>query len=322
MPEEIAPNWFRMRIPLPDTPLKELNSYLIKGEERNLLIDTGLNRPECLQAMQSGLQELKVDLSKTDLFITHLHVDHIGLASRLVRPGRRVSLNRFDADVIRNWAGFDPMLEYAKACGFPAELLRTALDRHPGFKFRSDQIPELTLLTEDAVLTCSGYHLYCLHTPGHSPGHLCLYEPERKILVSGDHILGDITPNIQCWSNDRNPLQDYLDSLDKLAGFQVDQVLPGHRELFRDLGTRVRQLREHHEQRVDEALDCLAKDEATPYQVAAAMTWDLDCDSWDDFPVTQKWFATGEAVAHLRFLEEKGKVQRTKKNDLFFFSLA
>ncbi|MFW6054380.1 MAG: MBL fold metallo-hydrolase [Thermodesulfobacteriota bacterium] len=322
MPEEIAPNWFRMRIPLPDTPLKELNSYLITGNERNLLIDTGLNRPECLEAMQGELRELKVDLSKTDLFITHLHVDHLGLASRLTETGSRVYLNRFDADIVSNWAGFDPMLKYAQVCGFPAEQLRTALDRHPGFKFRSEQVPEMTPLTEDAVLTCAGYHLHCLHTPGHTPGHLCLYEPGRKVLVSGDHILGDITPNIQCWSNEQNPLKDYLASLDKLAGFEVELVLPGHRELLRDIRTRIRQLQKHHAQRLDEVLDCLTRNEATPYQVAAAMTWDLDCDSWDDFPVTQQWFATGEAVAHLRFLEERGLVQRIEKDNLFFFSLA
>lgn len=320
MPEEIASNWFRLRIPLPDTPLKELNSYLIRGKERNLLIDTGLNRSQCLQAMLKELKVLNIDLAQTDLFITHLHADHLGLAFRLASPGSRVYLSRQDAELVMNWTGFGPMLEYAVSCGFPREQLQRALDRHPGFKFRSDQIPELHLLSDGDIVTCSGYQLHCRLTPGHTPGHLCLYEPLHNILISGDHILGDITPNIQCWSNERNPLKDYLQSLDRTAGLEVEQVLPGHRELFQDLQARISELREHHDQRLKEVLDSLTQNEATPFQVAAGMNWDLDCDSWDDFPVTQKWFATGEAMAHLRFLEEQGSVRRTHRDGLFLYT--
>ena len=97
MPEEIFPGLYRLKIPLPESPLKFLNSYIIKGPDKNLLIDTGLNRKECLEAMQDGLAKLKVDLKKTDIFITHLHADHFGLVgqtgrqipSGLLQPARK-----------------------------------------------------------------------------------------------------------------------------------------------------------------------------------------------------------------------------------------
>ena len=82
--EEILPKLYRIEIPLPKSPLKALNSYLIRGEERCLLIDSGMNREECKSVMLSDLERLHVDLEKTDFFITHIHADHLGLLTSLV----------------------------------------------------------------------------------------------------------------------------------------------------------------------------------------------------------------------------------------------
>ena len=79
MIEQVLPNIYRIEIPLPRSPLKALNSYLVKGEGRYLLIDTGQNREECKKEMLTSLKKLEVDLARTDFFITHLHVDHLGL---------------------------------------------------------------------------------------------------------------------------------------------------------------------------------------------------------------------------------------------------
>ena len=81
MTEMMLPNLYRIEIPLPKNPLKALNSYLIKGDGRFLIIDTGMNREECQNAMFTALEELKVDLKKTDFFITHIHADHLGLVA-------------------------------------------------------------------------------------------------------------------------------------------------------------------------------------------------------------------------------------------------
>ena len=83
MIEEIQPSLFRLEVPLPNSPLKFLNSYVVRSSARNLIIDTGLNRKECLDAMQGGLKQLDIDLAKTDFFITHLHADHFGLIFRI-----------------------------------------------------------------------------------------------------------------------------------------------------------------------------------------------------------------------------------------------
>ena len=96
MYEEILPDLYRIEIPVPKSPLKTSNSYLIKNRQRSLLIDTGMNRKECLEVMSDALNNLKVDLKQTDIFITHLHVDHLGLVEKLASNSSRVYLSNID----------------------------------------------------------------------------------------------------------------------------------------------------------------------------------------------------------------------------------
>lgn len=309
MPEEICRNLFRIEVPLPDSPLKSLNSYVVKGKDRNLVIDTGFNRNKCLVAMQTGLAALGIDLSRTDFFITHLHADHFGLVSRLATPTSRIFFSRPDAEIMESWEGFEPMVAYAGKNGFPENALRTAIEQHPGNKFGSDWVPAFLILADGDKIDVGDYSFKCIETPGHTLGHVCLYEPDQRLLIAGDHILGDITPNIQCWSDTENPLKHYLESLDKVRHLAVDQVLPGHRSLFTGCSQRIAELENHHEQRLDEVLKILKGSSLSAYAVASRMTWDIR-GTWDKFPVAQKWFATGEAISHLRYLEEECKIRR------------
>jgi len=315
------PNLFRIKIPLPESPLKYLNSYIIKGPARSLIIDTGLNRKECLEAMQKGLDTLGIDLSKSDIFITHLHADHFGLVSELATDSTNILFSRPNKELMESWEGFGAMVAYAGQNGFPEDQLKAAIDKHPGAKYGSDWIPETKVLDDGDVIDVGVYHFKCVATPGHTMGHTCLYEPDKKILVAGDHILIDITPNIQCWSDTDNHLKHYLASLDKVNKLQVDLVLPGHRRLINNHRARIEELKKHHALRLDEVLAILQKGSMSAFEVAAHMSWDIDCERWDQFPVAQKWFATGEALAHLRYLEEEAKVVRRRAAETIKFTL-
>jgi glyoxylase-like metal-dependent hydrolase (beta-lactamase superfamily II) len=321
MCEEVLPNLFRIKIPLPESPLKYLNSYVIRDPERCLIIDTGLNRTECLEAMLAGLRKIDVDLAQSDLFITHLHADHFGLVAKLASESTNVFFSRPEKELMESWEGFAAMIAYAGRNGFPENELRAALDKHPGAKYGTEWIPELKVLEDGDQIQFGDYQFQCVATPGHTMGHTCLYEPDKKLLVAGDHILIDITPNIQCWSDSQNPLKHYLASLDKVAGLQVDLVLPGHRRLISDHQARIEELKRHHDQRLAEVISILDGGAMTAFEVASRMTWDLKYDDWKDFPVAQRWFATGEAISHLRLLEEEGKVRRKAEGELTLFEL-
>ncbi len=320
MVEEIRENLYRLEIPLPGSPLKSINSYVLKDSGRNLMIDTGMNRPVCLEAMQAGLREIGVALEQTDFFITHLHADHFGLISTLATDHSTVYFNEPDARRIHSGV-WGEMVEFAGKSGFPEAELQAALHNHPGYKYGSQKELPLTLLRDGDVLTVGEYTLTCVQTPGHTHGHMCLYDSEKKILFSGDHILGDITPNIQLWSEDDNPLKEYLDSLDKVSRLDVALTLPGHRTLIADCRKRINELKEHHQHRADEVLAILQKGALSAYQTASHMTWDINCDTWEEFPVSQKWFATGEAISHLKYLEEKGMIRKNASNKRIVYSL-
>jgi glyoxylase-like metal-dependent hydrolase (beta-lactamase superfamily II) len=116
-------------------------------------------------------------------------------------------------------------------------------------------------------------------------------------------------------------LGDYLASLEKVYAFDISLVLPGHRRLIRNCRGRIDELKQHHRNRLDEVLSILENGSKTAYDVASGMTWDIDYKSFDLFPVMQKWFATGEAMAHLRYHEEKKIIQREIRDNRAFFSV-
>jgi glyoxylase-like metal-dependent hydrolase (beta-lactamase superfamily II) len=320
MTEEVLPNIFRTEIPLPGNPLKAINSYLIRGEDRFLMIDTGMNREECLRAMRSALHELNVDLKRTDFFITHIHADHLGLVSELAQETSKVYFNAPDAEIFQNSDHWKSMASTAARHGFPEADVDAALKRHPGRMYRARGALNLILLKEGDILSSGPYVFHCVSTPGHTRGHMCLYEPRTKIFFAGDHVLDDITPNISLWSDHDDPLREYLASLDKVNRYEIARILPGHRRLIDDPRRRIAELKRHHEIRAAEVLSILRKGRQTAYQVASQMTWDIDCRRWEDFPLPQRWFATGEALAHLQYLQGEGKVLReTIGGKAFFF---
>ncbi|MFW6081814.1 MAG: MBL fold metallo-hydrolase [Desulfosalsimonas sp.] len=323
MTEELYPGIYRIEVPLPESPLKTLNSYVIRGRRRNLVIDTGFNRSICKKAMMEGLAEAGISMDTVDLFITHLHADHFGLVSELADENTRIYFNLPDSEIIENWQGFEPMIQYGAKSGFPEDLLRKALSGHPGLKYGSDWTPSLSMIRDGDRLSVGDYNFVCIQTPGHTPGHTCLYEPESRIFIAGDHVLYDITPNIQCWADDVNPLADYLGSLDRVRDLEVDCALPGHRSLFTDFRGRIDALKSHHSRRLKEVEAILERSSpAHAFFVASEMTWDLTAKSWEDFPVAQKWFATGEAIAHLRYLEKKDRIRRAANAPVILYEPA
>ena len=322
MIEEVFSNIFRTEIPLPGNPLKAINSYLIRGKDRFLMVDTGMNRVECMEAMQSSLQELQVDLKQTDFFITHLHADHLGLVSELARDESKIYFNYPDTEIINNPNHWEDMAVSASKNGFPESDIQETISKHPGRKYHARQPLNFTLFKEGDHLRIGEYSFQCVETPGHTRGHMCLYESRTKLFFSGDHLLNDITPNISLWTENHNPLQQFLQSLDKIDTFNIDRVLPGHRKPFDDHRRRIAELKKHHELRNEEVMAILQTGRLSAYQVAGQMTWDIKCDRWEDFPLPQQWFASGEALAHLQFLQGEGRIKKETRDGKVFFSLA
>ena len=324
MINEILPKIYKIEVPLPNNPLKVLNSYIIKGRERNLIVDTGFNREECRNVLLSGLKELKINLSKTDLFITHMHADHSGLISSIASLKSLIYCSELDARIInfgRSKEYWEPMRIYSQQCGFPKEELKDVIEKHPGYKYCTQGPHNFRIIRNRDMVIIDDYKMLCIETPGHTQGHMCLYEPEKKFLFSGDHILDDITPNISLWGDDSNPLGEYLRSLDKVYELNVEIVFPGHRNFITNHRDRIKELKLHHQYRLNEINSILKDGPKTGIEIASKMKWNMSYNSFDLFPTPLKWFAIGETVAHLKYLEEKNLISKKLINNMFLFSL-
>lgn len=230
MTECISEGLYRIPVPLPGNPLRELNSYLLRGRERSLLIDTGFRQEEGRRALFAGLAELDVDPRDVDVALTHLHSDHSGLAPEVVGETGWIYVSGPDRAYLEQpeeakWAHTDA---FYISEGFPPELLAQnranparALAPVPTGRYRT--------LEPGAVLEAGGRRLTCLPAPGHTPGQLCFWDESDGILFTGDHVLFDISPNITPWNGMEDALGCYLDSLRTVRGLPARLALPGHR---------------------------------------------------------------------------------------------
>lgn len=322
MIDQVLPGIYRIEIPLPNNPLKATNSWLIRGEERNLLVDTGFNTAVSREAMDKGLRELDINMGNTDLFITHLHADHSGLVKYLATPTTNVWMSREDGQVVAasrdssHWGMFGGFLVVS---GLVDSGVEKDVTKHPGFRYASEVYDKFIMVEEGFEIAVGDYHFRCVLTPGHTPGHMCLYDQQKKLLLSGDHILGKITPNITAWNFNTDVLGQYLQSLEKVAQLDIATILPGHRYVIGDCQGRIEELRNHHRIRLDNVLDIIGNETLSTAQVASRMRWDLSFKKWEDFPWGQKLFATGEAMSHLYHLAVKGELEMSQENEIAWF---
>lgn len=325
MLERIKSNLYRITVNLPDSPLKSLNSYVVIGGERNLLIDTGFNWDICYRDLTEGIAELGLDMNKTDLFITHFHADHCGLAARIVASESVIYMSKTDKELFDEsmFGNVGPWREAEAALqreGYPQEELRKTHMVNPARIYASDKPFGAVLLEDGMTLQTGREEFQVIGTPGHTPGHLCLYWPTEKTIFTGDHVLFDISPNIQNWLSMEDSLGSYMDSLRKIRGFEADLVLTGHRENNGNLRCRADALLAHHEDRLAEVLHILAeKPGMTGYEIAGQMKWSIRARSWAEFPPAQRWFAVGEAVSHLQHLVRTGRLCRKQRNDIWHY---
>jgi len=310
MVERIADGIYRIEVPLKGSPLRYTNSYLVMDGDEALLIDTGFNRESCYRSIKGALEELNVRNFR--VFCTHMHADHMGLAAKLADE---VLMGETEAKIVREtmveedyWRD---LLKFYIKNGFPAKEAEKILSLHPGRNFWVKDDVEFVAVGE--VVRVGSFRLKAIETPGHSPGHTCLYDESRKIFFSGDHVLIDITPNITWWPFLEDSLSSYLQSLEKVENLDVKLVLPGHRRRWNDLKTRVEEIKKHHSKRLREALSALNTPK-TAWEVAPSITWDLVYTKWADVHVVQKWFAVGETIAHLEHLYHKGLVGKKEEN--------
>ena len=308
----------QIKIPAPGSTSWQTNVYVLEGSNGHILVDCGWDSQESLWALQEGIKAANLKLRDiTTVIITHIHPDHYGLSSKIRQIcGAQVAIHKSDAEFI--FSRYKDSAELVKKIevllrqnGVPEDELPQLKEASLWMsKYVTPDLPERMLEDGDTISNGS-LDLEVLWTPGHSPGHICLYERNRRFILTGDHVLYDTTPHIGLnpQSGD-NPLGDYISSLKKLERLKVSFTLPGHGPVFNALKLRIEMILQHHEERKRAIMQSLHSGLQTAYQIAQQIPWLVDEGGvrFQDLELWDKRMAVTETLAHLKLLMAEERV--------------
>jgi len=286
-------------------PLAEVKVHLVELDDGYLLVDTGWNTPESFAALESGLAERGVGWRDIrTVVVTHLHPDHAGnVQAVLDRSGARYLMHRVDAEnlALVAAAGRSPFFDEAwRLAGVPIEVQQKLDQRMREYRRSFPARPPDWPLEGGERLAVKGGTLEVVWTPGHSAGHICLYSPEHRYLIAGDHLLEFITPNIG-WRPGEDMLARFLDSLEGVEQLAIECVIPSHGEAFGNPGAWIAHARTHHQTRCDKIMTQLGGEALTVHQLVERM-WNRRLGLMDHN------FAVLEILAHVEYLRRRGPV--------------
>jgi len=313
--EQLAGDLWSVPVPIPNNPLRYVSSYAFASAGGLVLLDTGWDADESWQALVAGLASIGAEPGDVrGVLVSHMHFDHLGLAGRVrAASGAWVAMHPADRAVLAGprMSGAAEFVAqeaaFLRSLGATADEAAEAVGPAGGFApFLRTAVPDRELCDGD-LADVPGWRLRAVHTPGHTPGHLCFVDEVSRRLFSGDHILPRITPNISLmWGEHTDPLADYLGSLAKVRELDVDEVMPAHEWRFRGLAERVDGIAAHHERRLAELLAAIAEFAGeTPWFLAGQLTWSR---SWDQYSGRMRITAVTETAAHVLELVRRGLV--------------
>lgn len=319
--EKLEKGLFRLTVPLAESPLKEIHPYLITGGERNLLIDTAFNTDECETVLLEELEAAGAGLDHTDIFLTHMHVDHTGLISRLKRESNKIYISREDQKLLdgfqskEHWDWVNISNDWA---GTPAKYaLRPWL--HIAYRKRPFALAPTVAVEAGEQLRYGDFTLEVISLAGHTPGHAGLWDKKRGILFGGDHLLEKITPNIATWDLDHDYVMTYCGNIRRLLAMNLTCIYPAHRQPP-EINLRVEECLKHHEQRFADILKILKKEDrpVSAFEITNQMKWGGE-KSYRDLMPQQRWFACTEILAHLQSLMFQNLVLRYNRGKGFLY---
>lgn len=327
-PLQVMDGLYQLRVPIPNNPLGWVLPYLIEGRDGWTLVDSGWNVPEAFDALEQQLNDAGVGFKNLKtLLVTHIHPDHYGLAGQVKeRSGATVIIHQRERDLIRS-RYMNPsqllatMGDWLTMQGVPKDAMQDLKTSAMPVRAYVDPVLPDEVVWGGERLEIGRFTFEVWWTPGHSPGHICFLERDKKFILTGDHVLPTITPNISLHPQQQgNPLGDYIASLRRLEEIDVDDVLPAHEYSFKDLKARLREIEEHHKQRLDEMLQVIGRSPRTAYEVASKVKWVTG-----DFSTFSSWMqraALGETIAHLDYLVLEEQLTKYMEDGIQYYKRA
>jgi glyoxylase-like metal-dependent hydrolase (beta-lactamase superfamily II) len=301
---------WRLRLPLPWPGVPHVNAWAISSGSGVVLVDTGLGDPGALAQLELGLREAGLRLEHIRLLVcTHAHSDHYGLAGSIVdAAGCELWMHPNHAHMTAHLDDPERMLErrieVARQSGVPDSLITQAYEARRGQPIGVDRFvePDRDLVPGVEVETDLGrWQVY--ETPGHAPSHVCLHQPDRKLLISGDHLLGRISLYYD-FGYTADPAGEYLESLDTVDRLDSDLCLAGHARPFRDVSKKIEATRGTVLERIERVRACLDGVPKSPFEIVPEFLGQPDPS-----PMMLNW-GLNEVLVYLNHLEKRDHAHR------------
>jgi glyoxylase-like metal-dependent hydrolase (beta-lactamase superfamily II) len=325
---EIYPgiHWIKLPLTIENEDLNHINVYLIKGARGYLLVDSGWNADESFTTFHNYLLKHNIGFEEIkQIIITHVHPDHYGMAGRIKQlSGAKLIMHHIEKDFIKpRYIDMNELLaqtdKLLSTNGFTEDEVAILRDASLDIVNLIVPTPPDTTLHDGEIIKNGAFTFQAIWSPGHSSGHICLYEPKKKLLFSGDHILPNITPNVSLNPQSiDNPLGRYIESLQQIKKLDIELVLPGHDEPFNNLKERIDEIIRHHNQRNLEILRTLAPGEKTAHKIAQAISWGNN-SGWKNLPPFHQRMALFETLAHLEMMAGEGRVDKYSHQGTTYF---
>lgn len=312
--DQVAPGVWAIPVPIPGNALGYVIAYAFEVPDGVVLFDAGWDAPESLEELKAGLATFDAALEDVrGVVVTHIHPDHYGLAGRIREAsGAWVTMHAAEAELIRDrYVDVDDLLEatwqWLIDMGAPADDVEELRDASMELRRYVRVARPDFLLADGDTPDVPGWNFLAIHTPGHSPGHLSFHDERTGLVVTGDHVLPRITPNISLHpQSGPDPLAEFLSSLAKMRVLDTGQALPGHEWAFSNLRERVDEILAHHDERLDITRELVARGSDTIWEIASRLPWSRP---WETFNSFLRRSALGEAYAHVVFLERRGELE-------------
>ena len=308
--ERVLRGVWRLRLPLPWAGVPHCNAWALARGDGIVLVDCGMDTRGSLRDLERALEQVGFALADVRLLVcTHAHLDHCGQAASVqARSGCELWLHprheHLTASLDDRDAALARRIEIARQSGVPeAPLARWAEGRKEQSSGMSGPLNVARDLLPGVVVETDAGAWQVYETPGHAPSHVVLHQPESRLLISGDHVLGRISLYFDHgWTPD--PVQEFLDSLDVVGGLDARLTLSGHGRPFTDLRGHVDGNRALVRERLDAVLGALrARGDATAFDLLPGVYGDKL------MPETAAWLLT-KMLCYLEHLEATGRVRR------------
>lgn len=310
--DEVRPGVWSVSIPFHDNPMRMTYCYLLTGPDGILVVDPGWDSEEGWQVFGQALAGQGLDQADiTGVLVTHFHPDHLAMARRVAdHTGAWIGLHPADQAVLAGMADrerFDRrQAEWLTWAGLSAEELARYRNRHRLIDMARMTEGPFRDLTDGAVLRTHAGPARVLHTPGHTPGHVCLVLDEAGLLFSGDHILPKISPTM-AFGPDRgaDPLADYLRSLQRCADLGDLEVAPAHEYRFLGLPARAQALIDDHRSRLAEVRATVDGGAQLLHEIATRIHWRRP---WAEMDLVNRFIAMSETDCYASYLARRGEI--------------